>query len=68
MAYRLTVTTPDKEIFNSYYYGYGRVVNQLETPDGRIETVVDYAEDYYHCEYQAGRFASGLHFATITEL
>lgn len=70
MSYRLTVYTPDKETFNAYFYGYGYVTEQFEVElhgRPRIKTVIDYGDDHYRCEYQAGRFASGLHFAEVTE-
>lgn len=65
--YQLTVTTPDKDIFDAYYYGYGEIVRQ-EIVDNFLETVIYYGNDAYRCEYQAGRFASGLYFARVEEI
>lgn len=66
--YKLTVFTPSKHIFDTYYYGYGTVVSQTPREDGWIETVVDYGDDSYRAEYQSGRFASGLYWATVEQV
>ena len=72
MAIRLIVYTPDENIFNSYYYGYGKVVSQetmVMVDGGRtVCTMVDYGDDKFHANYQRDRFQSGLYHAeTVVE-
>lgn len=66
--YFLTVFTPNKEIFETYYYGYGKVISQEILEPGAVKTVVDYGDDQYRCDYQAGRFASGLYHAEVEKM
>lgn len=66
----LTVETPSTDIFESYWYGYGHVVEQTWVEDNGfgksvIRTVVDYGNDMWRCENQAARFASGLYFTHV---
>lgn len=70
MAVILTVVVPSKSLFDSYYYGYGEVksVEALDNPlrpKESVTVVVDYGDDQYHADYQAGRFWSGLYFAKV---
>ena len=67
MTVYMDVHTPNKEIFDAYYYGYGKIVSQEEI-DGTIFTIVNYGDDKYRAEYQAGRFLSGLYRAKVTEV
>lgn len=67
MAYRMTVMTPNEAVFNAYWYGNGRIIMQGSL-DGQLVTVVDYGDDDFRAEYQAGRFASGLYFAKVEEV
>lgn len=67
MSVRMMVSTPNQEIFDSYYYGYGNVLSQ-ELRNGYLVTLVDYGKDMYRAEYQAGRFASGLYRAEVFEV
>ena len=67
MPYRLTVITRNKAEFNAYFYGYGYVTRQLTLDGGKIKSIIDYDDDYYRCNYQAGRFASGLIWSEVTE-
>lgn len=70
MAVILTVVVPSKSLFDSYYYGYGEVksvdtLNNPLRPKESVTVVVDYGDDEYRANYQAGRFASGLYFAKV---
>lgn len=66
MSVKLIVRTPDIETFNSYWYGHGEIIGQAYLEDqARWETTVDYGDDEYRAQYQAGRFASGLYFAKV---
>lgn len=65
---KLVVYTPDIQVFNTYYYGYGKVLshtNVEEFGNSMVCTVVDYGEDTYRAEYQQGRFWSGLYRAEL---
>lgn len=65
----LTVPNIAPETFEAYYYGYGEViaVEQGTVPNTSTYTV-DYSDDEYRANYQAGRFASGLYFASVEEV
>lgn len=57
--YVLTVTCgPDT--FWAYWYGAGELVGREVQPNGNTRFTVDYGDDEYRANYQAGRFASGL--------
>lgn len=65
----LTVTVPSFDVFESYWYGNGEIVSVTDSEfAGRIEVVVNYGDDKYRADYQAGRFASGLYFAKVEEV
>ena len=67
---KLTVYTPDRKTFASYYYGYGQVISQEEVEANErktIRTVIDYGDDSYRATYQRGRFWSGLYAAELDE-
>lgn len=71
MSYQLEVHTPNKEIFDAYYYGYGKLISQEAiNRDGQtvVCSTVDYGDDGYRAEYQAGRFWSGLYPAEVKEV
>ena len=63
--YTLAVTVPDMDVFTAYWYGYGTLESVMPTENGWSIVTVDYGTDSYRAEYQAGRFASGLYFATV---
>ena len=64
----LTVYTPNQQVFETYWYGYGTVVSQGPVNEGRgWRTVVNYGDDSYHAKYQQGRFQSGLYYADLQE-
>lgn len=70
MSIYLVVNTPTKEVFDSYYYGYGEIVSQdiIHGNTGQVVfTSIDYGDDRWHANYQANRFASGLYFAEVRE-
>lgn len=71
MTVYLVVNTPTKEVFDAYYYGYGEIASQ-DVVKGNlgdvVMTSVNYGDDLYRAEYQAGRFASGLYFAEVREV
>lgn len=68
MRIHLTVFTKDRTMFDSYYYGYGTVIDQEHIMPGEFRTVIDYGDDRYHAEYQQGRFHSGLIPASLEEV
>lgn len=69
----LEVTVPTTEIFDSYYYGYGEVVDGYPLlainhafPKGRCYLYqVNYGDDHYRAMCQRDRFQSGLYWATL---
>lgn len=75
MSFKLTVVVPTREVFDSYWYGSGVEVSDepdpldspLHPPTYR-KIVIDYGDDFYRADYQAGRFASGLYFAKVEEV
>lgn len=71
MSYQLEVYTPNKEIFDAYYYGWGKLISQEAiNRDGRTVfcSTVDYGDDEYRAGYQAGRFWSGLYQAEVKKM
>lgn len=73
MSFKLTVVVPSREVFDAYWYGSGVEVSDepLDSPlrpDTYHQVVVDYGDDFYRADYQAGRFASGLYFAKVEEV
>ncbi len=69
----LTVIVPSMDVFENYWYGNGEIVSvypadtSFRHMEGWIEVTVNYGDDRYRADYQAGRFASGLYFATVEE-
>lgn len=68
----LTVVVPDFDTFENYWYGNGEIVSVGPSEEfggkSKIEVVVNYGDDKYRADYQAGRFASGLYFAKVEEV
>lgn len=62
----LTTYTPSIETFETYWWGYGTILEQTLVEDtNQWMTVVDYEDDDYRCEMQSGRFASGLYYSKV---
>jgi hypothetical protein len=72
VRYLLTVTVPDRRVFDSYWYGVGTVLDVVETismrKPGTLTYTVDYGADRYRAQYQCDRFASGLYFGRVDEV
>lgn len=66
--FELRVVVPNFGVFENYWYGYGEIAQVAPTGDGRVAVVVNYGDDSYRANYQAGRFGSGLYSAVVTEL
>lgn len=63
----MTVTCTPRD-FDAYWYGHGQAISLGTGPDGRVIYEVNYGEDEYRAEYQAGRFWSGLMPAKVEQI
>lgn len=65
--YVLSITLPNPEIWDAYYYGNAKDVQIAHIPDGsgRVAFLADYGDNAFLADYQNDRFLSGLYFGSV---
>lgn len=62
--YLLSITLPDRKIWDTYSYGSAESVFSVARSDGRVRYLAVFDSEYL-ANYQNDRFASGLYYGRV---